>query len=49
MLVPPDPRDRQFLAASASIGMHADLGASSVIVANFTPSVPILPSTSPTG
>ena len=36
VLVAPDPRDRQFLAASASIGMHADLGAGSAIVANFT-------------
>ena len=36
MLVPADPRDRQFLGASASIGLHADLGASTAIVANFT-------------
>ena len=36
LLVPPDPRDRQFLAASASVGMHVDLGGSSAVVANFT-------------
>ena len=36
LLVPPDPRDRQFLAASASIGVHANFGAGSAIVANFT-------------
>ncbi len=36
MLVPPDPRDRQFIAASASVGMHVDLGGSSAVVANFT-------------
>ena len=36
VLVPPDPRDRQFLAASASVGMHVDLGSSSAVVANFT-------------
>ena len=36
VLVPADPRDRQFLGASASIGLHADLGASTAIVANFT-------------
>ena len=36
VLVAPDPRDRQFLGASASIGLHADLGASSAFVANFT-------------
>ncbi len=34
--VPPDPRDRQFLGASASIGLHADLGGNSALVANFT-------------
>ena len=34
--VPADPRDRQFLGASASVGLHADLGASTAIVANFT-------------
>jgi len=34
--VPPDPRDRQFLGASASIGLHADLGDNSAFVANFT-------------
>ena len=32
----PDPRDRQFLGASASIGLHADLGAGSAVVANVT-------------
>ena len=36
VLVPPDPRDRQFVAASASAGMHVDLGGSSAVVANFT-------------
>ena len=36
VLVPADPRDRQFLGASASIGLHADLGGSTAIVANFT-------------
>ena len=36
LLVPPDPRDRQFLAAAASVGMHVDLGGSSAVVANFT-------------
>ena len=36
VLVPVDPRDRQFLGASASIGLHAELGASTAIVANFT-------------
>ena len=32
----PDPRDRQFRGASASIGLRADLGAGSAFVANFT-------------
>ena len=32
----PDPRDRQFVGASASIGMHADLGAGNALVANLT-------------
>ena len=35
VLAPPDPRDRQFIAASASVGMHVDLGSSSAVVANF--------------
>ena len=34
----PDPRDRQFLGSSASVGLHAGLGASSAFVANFTSS-----------
>ena len=37
-LVAPDPRDRQFLGSSASVGLHADLGASSAFVANLTSS-----------
>ena len=32
----PDPRDRQFLGASASVGLHADVGADSAFVANLT-------------
>ena len=32
----PDPRDRQFRGASASIGLHADIGADSAFVANLT-------------
>ena len=32
----PDPRDRQFVGASASIGLHADLGAGNALVANLT-------------
>ena len=32
----PDPRDRQFVGASASIGLHADVGADSAFVANLT-------------
>ena len=36
MLLPPDPRDRQFYAVSASVGMHADLTDSTSFVANFT-------------
>ena len=36
-LVPvPDPRDRAFLGASASVGVHVDLGERSAFVANFT-------------
>ena len=34
----PDPRDRDFLGASASIGLHADLGAGTAFVANLTQS-----------
>ena len=37
-LVAPVPRDRQFFGASASIGIHADLGMSSAFVANVTSS-----------
>ena len=37
-LVAPDPRDRQFLGSSASVGLHADLGANSAFVANLTSS-----------
>ena len=36
VLLPPDPRDREFYAVSASLGMHADLTDSTAIVANFT-------------
>ena len=32
----PDPRDRVFLGASASIGVHVDIGERSAFVANFT-------------
>ena len=32
----PDPRDRQFRGASASIGLHTELGADSAFVANLT-------------
>ena len=32
----PDPRDRQFLGTSTSIGLHADVGADSAVVANLT-------------
>ena len=32
----PDPRDRQFLGASTSIGLRADVGADSAFVANLT-------------
>ena len=35
-LEPPDPRDRQFLGASASVGVHADVGADSAFVANLS-------------
>ena len=34
----PDPRDRQFRGASASVGLHAALGADSAFVANLTQS-----------
>ena len=36
VLMAPDPRDRQFLGASASVGLHADLGADTAFVANLT-------------
>ena len=32
---PPDPRDRQFLGLSGSVGLHADLGAATAFVANL--------------
>ena len=32
----PDARDRQFLGASASVGLHTDVGADSAFVANLT-------------
>ncbi len=35
-LVAPDVRDREFEGASASIGLHADLGAGNALVANLT-------------
>ena len=38
VIVVPDPRDRDFLGASASIGLHADLGGGSAFVANLTQS-----------
>ena len=34
-LEPPDPRDRQFLGASASVGLHADIGDDSAFVASL--------------
>ena len=34
-LEPPDPRDRQFLGVSASVGLHADLGAATALVTNL--------------
>ena len=34
-LEPPDPRDRQFLGASASIGLHADIGDDSAFAASL--------------
>ena len=34
-LEPPDPRDRQFLGASASVGLHADIGENSAFVASL--------------
>ena len=37
VLIPvPDPRDRAFLGASGSVGVHVDLGERSAFVANFT-------------
>ena len=37
VLIPvPDPRDRAFLGASGSIGVHVDIGERSAFVANFT-------------
>jgi len=36
--VAPDPRDRDFVGASASIGLHADLGGGNAFVANLTQS-----------
>ena len=36
VIVAPDPRDRDFVGASASIGLHADLGGGSAFVANLT-------------
>ena len=35
-LAAPDPRDRQFRGASATIGLHADVGADSAFVANLS-------------
>ena len=32
---PPDPRDRQFLGVSGSVGLHADIGAATAFVANL--------------
>ena len=32
---PPDPRDRQFLGVSGSVGLHADFGAATAFVANL--------------
>ena len=37
-LQPPDPRDREFVGASASIGLHAELGPASTFVASLTQS-----------
>ena len=34
-LEPPDPRDRQFLGASASVGLHADIGDDSAVVTSL--------------
>ena len=34
-LEPPDPRDREFVGASASIGLHAELGPASTFVASL--------------
>ena len=34
-LEPPDPRDRQFLGVSASLGLNADLGPATAFVANL--------------
>ena len=36
LLEAPDPRDRQFLGTSTSIGLHTDIGADSAFVANLT-------------
>ena len=38
VIVAPDPRDRDFVGASASIGLHADLGSGNAFVANLTQS-----------
>ena len=38
VIVAPDPRDRDFVGTSASIGLHADLGGGSAFVANLTQS-----------
>ncbi len=37
-LEPPDPRDREFVGASASIGIHAQLGTATTFVASLTQS-----------
>ena len=34
-LEPPDPRDREFVGASASIGLHAEIGTASTFVASL--------------
>ena len=34
-LGPPDPRDRQFLGVSASVGLNADIGSATAFVANL--------------
>ena len=38
VLMVPDPRNRQFLGATASVGLHADLGGDTAFVANLTQS-----------